>query len=93
MDCSANAFSLPLLSFWLQAEMWSLAGQSSRKTNEEDALMEEKQFLANLTKVELRESRVLYSSMRLKLKYYGEEVARLRYIGSIPCAALGISLG
>lgn len=49
--------------------------------HEEDALREEKQFMENLTKVELRESRALCSSMRFKLKYYGEEVARLRQAG------------
>lgn len=46
--------------------------------NEEDALIEEQAFMENLTKAELRESRALCSSLRTKLKYYGDEIARLR---------------
>lgn len=46
--------------------------------NEEDALIEEQAFMENLTKAELRESRALCSSLRIKLKYYGDEIARLR---------------
>lgn len=53
--------------------------------NEEDALIEEQAFMENLTKAELRESRALCSSLRAKLKYYGDEVARLRQeINSFP---------
>lgn len=49
--------------------------------NEEDALIEEQAFMENLTKAELRESRAMCSSMRTKLRFYGDEVARLRYEG------------
>lgn len=56
----------------------ALTGESNRKMNEEDALIEEQAFMENLTKVELRESRAMCSSMRTKLKFYGDEVARLR---------------
>lgn len=48
--------------------------------NEEDALIEEQAFMENLTKAELRESRALCSSLRTKLKYYGDEIARLRLV-------------
>lgn len=48
--------------------------------NEEDALIEDQAFMENLTKAELRESRALCSSLRVKLKYYGEEIARLRCV-------------
>lgn len=54
--------------------------------HEEEALIEEQQFLENLTKVELRESRALCSSLRVKLKYYGEEVGRLRQANPPVCA-------
>lgn len=62
----------------VQAEVRTLTGETNRRTNEEKALMEEEQFAENLTKVELRESRAMCSSLRMKLNYYGEEVARLR---------------
>ncbi|CAM9185901.1 unnamed protein product [Ectocarpus fasciculatus] len=62
----------------LQAQLAGLTGESNRKMNEEDALIEEQAFMENLTKAELRESRALCSSLRVKLKYYGDEVARLR---------------
>lgn len=51
--------------------------------NEEDALIEEQAFMENLTKAELRESRALCSSLRVKLKYYGDEIARLRFVDKI----------
>ncbi|CAM9635421.1 unnamed protein product, partial [Ectocarpus sp. 12 AP-2014] len=62
----------------LQAQLAGLTGESNRKMNEDDALIEEQAFMENLTKAELRESRALCSSLRVKLKYYGDEVARLR---------------
>lgn len=75
-----------------------MTGETNRKMHEEDALIEEQQFLENLTKVELRESRALSSSLRVKLKYYGDEVARLRR-ASLPvykranvCSLLGWKL-
>lgn len=63
----------------LQAQVKVLTGQSNRKMFEEDAVIEERKFKESLMKAELRESRALCSSMRVKLKYYEEEVARLRY--------------
>lgn len=62
----------------VQAQLRAISGATNRKMHEEDALREEKQFMENFTKTELRENRALCSSMRVKLKYYGEEVARLR---------------
>ena len=61
-----------------QMKLAALTGESNRKMNEEDALIEEQAFMENLTKAELRESRAMCSSMRTKLKFYGDEVARLR---------------
>lgn len=61
-----------------QLQLAGLTGESNRKMNEEDALIEEQAFMENLTKAELRESQALCSSMRVKLHYYGDEVARLR---------------
>lgn len=61
-----------------QVQLAGLTGESNRKMNEEDALIEEQAFMENLTKAELRESQALCSSMRVKLQYYGDEVARLR---------------
>ncbi|CAN0066224.1 unnamed protein product, partial [Pylaiella littoralis] len=62
----------------LKVRLAGLTGESNRKMNEEDALVEEQAFMENLTKAELRESQALCSSMRVKLQYYGDEVARLR---------------
>lgn len=62
----------------LQAEVRTLTSETNRRMNEEKALLEEEKLTENLTKVELRESRALCSSLRMKLNYYGEEVARLR---------------
>lgn len=56
-----------------------MTGETNRRTNEEKALLEEEKFADNLAKVELRESRALCSSLRMKLKFYGEEITRLRY--------------
>lgn len=61
-----------------QAELRELTGASNRKLHEDEALIEEQQFMDNFTKAELRESQALCSSIRLKLRYYGDEVARLR---------------
>lgn len=72
------SWRLACLARGFQVELRSLTGESNRKMNEEDALIEEKEFVENLTKAELRESRALCSSMRMKLKYYEDEVARLR---------------
>lgn len=63
-----------------QAQLAALTGESNRKMNEEDALIEEQAFMENLTKAELRESRALCSSLRVKLNFYGEEIARLRCV-------------
>lgn len=63
-----------------QVQLAGLTGESNRKMNEEDALIEEQAFMENLTKAELRESRALCSSLRIKLKYYGDEIARLRFV-------------
>ncbi len=66
-----------------QLQLAGLTGESNRKMNEEDALIEEQAFMENLTKAELRESRALCSSLRVKLKYYGDEIARLRFVVTI----------
>lgn len=58
--------------------MRSLVGESNRKRHEEDARIEENVFTEGLTKVELRESQALVSTLKTKLKYYRDEVARLK---------------
>lgn len=67
-----------------QDELRTVSRASARKRNEEDAILEEQRFADKFMKAELRESRALCSSMRVKLKFYEDEVDRLRQSISIP---------